>query len=404
MTVYHRIALIVLLGVLAMLPFLVSTTWQGILTKALIAALFATGFNLLLGQAGLLSFGHAAFYGIGAMATLHVMIAIERSVLYIPLPLLPLVGAAAGVLLAFISGCFATKRSGTYFALVTLAMAELIHVVAPMWDAVFGGEAGLTSMRMPSFGFRFDKAIEVYFLVLGWTTLGIALLWYLSKTAFGQLTLALNGNEQRLSFLGFDTYRTKVLTFSLSGMIAGLAGGLLAITNETANYTLFSVGTSTQVIFHTFIGGPAFFFGPAMAAAALTAIPFRVSNFTHAWPLYQGLLFMLIMLTTPAGLGGLIKQELSGVWDRARLVRRMSVAILIAGCGALVVAVVEWAGTLRHGGPLPQSVSIAVAWSVAAALIVMLGVLGFRWRARRSRRTPTLAREPTSSAPGQPIP
>lgn len=380
MTVYVRIGLVTTALLLAVvLPFVVSTTWQGILTKMLIAALFATGFNLLLGQAGLLSFGHAAFYGIGAMATLHAMIAIERGTFYIPLPLLPLVGGAAGLVLAFIAGCFATKRSGTYFALVTLAMAELIHVIAPMWEAVFGGEAGLTAMRMPSLGFSFGGAREVYLLTLVWTVLGIGFLWFLSKTAFGQLTLALNGNEQRLRFLGFDTYKSKVLTFAISGMIAGLAGSLLAIANETANYTLFSVSTSTQVIFHAFIGGSAFFFGPGIAAAALTAIPFQLSNFTHFWPLYQGLLFMVVMLATPAGIGGLISDQFSGDWDGKRVLTALKKCIVVLIITVLVVFVVEWAGKLRHGGA-SQPVSNVVPWSIALLLAATVSALIVRWR------------------------
>lgn len=375
-----RILLLVLVLALA-LPFLANTTWQGILTKMLIAALFATGYNLLLGQAGLLSFGHAAFYGIGAIATLHVMIAVERGVFYVPLPLIPLTGALAGLVLAFIAGCFATKRSGTYFALVTLAMAELIHVIAPSWEAVFGGEAGLTSMRMPSLGLGFGSALEMYFFVLAWVAVGIGGLWYLSKTAFGQLTLALNGNEQRLKFLGFDTYKSKVLIFSISGMIAGLSGSLLAITNETANYTLFSVTYSTQVIFHTFIGGQTLFFGPAIAAAALTAMPFELSNYTHFWPLYQGLLFMVVMLTAPGGLGVLLRDQWHQTWDRYYWLKVTKVTMIVICATAVVVACAEWAGKLRHGGlDMSAAANGTMLTIFVLALAVLLAILVVMWR------------------------
>ncbi len=313
-------------------PFALSFAWQGVLTRMLIAALFATGYNLLLGQAGLLSFGHAAFYGIGAIATMHAMIGVERGAFYIPLPLLPLVGAGAGFVLAFIAGLFATKRSGTYFALVTLALAELIHVIAPMWNGVFGGEAGLTSMRMPSLGVSFDSAGQVYLLILAWSALGIAFLWLLSRTAFGQLTLALKGNEQRLKFLGFDIYKNKVLVFAISGMIAGLAGSLLSISTESASYTLFSPEVSTQVVFYTFIGGSAFFFGPAIAAAVLVALPYQLSNYTHAWPLYQGMLFMVVMLTAPLGIAGLFGPAAS---DRSRDNATRSFKRLLLGVAAV---------------------------------------------------------------------
>lgn len=360
---------------LAIAPVVLGPAGQGILTRMLIAALFATGYNLLLGQAGLLSFGHAAFYGAGAIATVHAMIAIEHHVFYLPLPLLPLVGAATGFVLSLIAGLFATKRSGTYFALVTLAMAELIHVIAPMWQTVFGGEAGLTSMRMPSFGVSFDSATDVYVLTVIWVAIGVALLWYLSRTAFGQLALALKGNEQRLKFLGYNTYLSKVLVFAISGMIAGLSGSLLSISTESANYTLFSAEVSTQVVFYTFIGGSAYFFGPAVAAAVLVLLPNQLSNYTHAWPLYQGLLFMVVMLSTPGGIGGLFgnvpndrRQE-----NRAKSLTRLSTGVAIVG---LIALCVETATRIGGGtsvgalfdGRLTLWIFVAVAAAIAFAI------------------------------------
>lgn len=382
MTLNSRaLAGVIVVAIVLVLPLAATSAWQGVMTKMLIAALFATGYNLLLGQAGLLSFGHAAFYGIGAITTLHAMIAVERGAIYIPLLLLPLVGAAAGFVLALIAGFFATKRSGTYFALVTLAMAELLHVIAPMWQSLFGGEAGLTSMRMPSLGLSFDSAIHVYMLALLWSALGIGLLWFLSRTAFGQLTLALKGNEQRLKFLGFDTYKSKVLTFAISGMIAGLAGSLLSISTETANYTLFSSEVSTQVVFFTFIGGPAFFFGPAIAAAALTALPYQISNYTHAWPLYQGMFFMVVMLTTPGGLGGLLTDSMKTPQHREETVRmrkRLLIGLTFVGVVALFV---ESAVRLRKTGLPQMNLNDGVGmWLLLVAILV--GIAGFLLRRR----------------------
>lgn len=377
MTINARILIgLVLTFLLLSVPFGLSSAWQGVITRMLIAALFATGYNLLLGQAGLLSFGHAAFYGIGAIATMHVMIGVERGAFYIPLPLLPLVGAGAGLFLAFIAGLFATKRSGTYFALVTLAMAELIHVIAPMWTSVFGGESGLTSMRMPALGISFDSAAQVYLLVLAWSALGIAFLWFLSRTAFGQLVLALKGNEQRLKFLGFDTYKNKVLVFAISGMIAGLAGSLLSISTESASYTLFSPEVSTQVVFYTFIGGSAFFFGPAIAAVVLVALPYQLSNYSHAWPLYQGMLFMVVMLTTPLGIGGLLGQVAS---DRSRDTAARSFKRLLFGIAAvgLMAVCIESAQRLNRrtlvesltGGSAGLWLALAGFLSIAAFVL-----------------------------------
>jgi branched-chain amino acid transport system permease protein len=403
MTLNPRIlAGVIAVAIAVALPLAATSAWQGVMTKMLIAALFATGYNLLLGQAGLLSFGHAAFYGIGAIATLHAMNAVERGVIYIPLPLLPMVGAVAGFLLALIAGYFATKRSGTYFALVTLAMAELIHVIAPMWQTVFGGEAGLTSMRMPSLGLGFDKEIHVYMLTLLWSALGIGTLWFLSRTAFGQLTFALKGNEQRLKFLGFDTYKSKVLTFAISGMIAGLAGSLLSISTETANYTLFSAEVSTQVVFFTFIGGPAFFFGPAIAAAVLTAIPYQISNYTHAWPLYQGMFFMVVMLTTPGGLGGLLTDRLKTaehLQNTLRMRRRLLVGLAFVG---VVAVFLESVIRLRQSGVPQTSLNGSLGmWLLLLALTVGIAAYLFHRRIRLRTGVSGKGGSPASEPIGQ---
>lgn len=394
----------ILLGVvvviaLACAPLFVGTAGQGVLTRMLIASLFVTGYNLLLGQAGLLSFGHAAFYGAGAIATVHTMIAIERGSLFIPLPFVPLVGAFAGLILALIAGLFATKRSGTYFALVTLAMAELIHVIAPMWQTVFGGESGLTSMRMPAFGLSFDAASQVYILTLLWVIAGIGFLWFLSRTAFGQLALALKGNEQRLRFLGFNTYFNKVLVFAISGMIAGLAGSLLAISTESASYTLFAPDVSIQVVFYTFIGGSAFFLGPAVAAAVLVFLPYQLSNYTHAWPLYQGLLFMVVMLTAPHGISGLIKWPENrgrGAHDRVRAAKRLLIGILLVGLTAVCIETWLKVGRTALVGMLPQN--SAAIWALVGISGTALFLTLRRMTTARSSRRLSAAKSIKSSS------
>ena len=129
----------------------------------LIAALFACAFNLLAGQGGMLSFGHAAYFGVGTFATIHAMNALGGAGL-LPTPLMPLAGGVAGLLFGLVAGWFATMRAGVYFSMITLALAELLHALAPHLKGVFGGEAGLSAMRMPAWGFTFGSDVEVYFL------------------------------------------------------------------------------------------------------------------------------------------------------------------------------------------------------------------------------------------------
>ena len=121
----------------------------------MIAALFALAFTLAMGQAGMLSFGHAAYYGLGAFAALHLMRAVEQKLFGFPTPLIPLAGALAGFVFGLAFGWFATQRTGVYFSMVTLALAELLLTLAPTWNAVFGGESGISTMRGPSWGVSF---------------------------------------------------------------------------------------------------------------------------------------------------------------------------------------------------------------------------------------------------------
>ena len=386
-----RTALIVaLLIVLVAVPPFLGIGWQNALTNMLIASLFAMAFNLLVGQAGLLSFGHAAFFGVGAFATLHLMGAIEDRVVSFPTPLLPLAGAAAGFLVGAFAGYFATMRSGVYFALVTLAIAELLHSLAPHWDGLFGGEAGLSSMRMPWAGLTFGSPLQVYYLALCWTVLSIFLLWTYTRTAFGRLTLALRDNEQRVRFMGYNAHTTKVIIFSISAMFSGIAGALLAVSNETANYSLFSTHVSAQVVLHTFVGGSTVFFGPAVGASIFTLFAFYISEVTRTWLLYQGLIFVLVMLYAPQGIGGLVQTHIQH-WSKIswpELGKAYAVAAAVAACfaGAVVFFVESFAiifspeYTAARGrleGTWPPFKLFGLEWEVFSPLtwIIPIGLL-----------------------------
>jgi branched-chain amino acid transport system permease protein len=327
-----------ILVLLAGVPPFLSLGLQNALVNVLIASLFALAFNLLVGQAGLLSFGHAAYFGIGAIAALHLMRDVENGLAF-PTPLLPLAGAAAGLAVGAVAGFFATMRSGVYFALVTLAIAELFHSLAPHWQGVFGGEAGLSSMRMPWGGIVFGSTLEVYYLALGWVALSVWLLWAYTRTPFGRLTLALRDNEQRVRFLGYNAHATKVIVFAISAMFSGIAGALLAVSNETANYSLFSAHVSAQVVLHTFVGGSTIFFGPVLGAAVFTLFAHLISDLTRSWQLYQGLIFVLVMLFAPNGIGGIVQEHLRH-WQRLDWPRLAGPYALGGLGGALVAAAV----------------------------------------------------------------
>ncbi|MDM9562046.1 MULTISPECIES: branched-chain amino acid ABC transporter permease [Bordetella] len=301
-------------GALA-LPYLLPAGQLVAAVQMLIAALFACAFNLLAGQAGMLSFGHAAYFGVGTFATIHAMNALGGAGL-LPTPLMPLVGGAAGLLFGLAAGWFATLRSGVYFAMITLALAELLHALAPHLKGLFGGEAGVSGMRMPAWGFTFGSTIEVYYLVLVWVVACLAALYGLTRTPLGRLALGLRENTQRLRYLGYRPHTLKTLVFALSAMFSGVAGGLQALNIEAANYVLFEVKLSTDAVLFAYIGGVNAFLGPVLGASVLTFLSHTLSDLTRSWLLYQGILFVLVMLFVPDGLVGLLQRGAHSLRER----------------------------------------------------------------------------------------
>lgn len=345
----YKLPLIALLLIaLVAVPPLFGGGVQYALVNALIASLFAAAFNLLMGQGGMLSFGHAAYFGIGAFAVLHLMQAVEYGYMGVPTVLLPLAGGLAGLIGGLFAGYFATMRAGVYFSLVTLALAELLFSLAPHWEGIFGGEAGLSSMRMPWLGFNFGTTLEVYYLTLVWVVLCLAVLYAYTLTPFGRLTQALRDNSQRIRYMGYNAHTTKVVVFAISTTFAGIAGGLMAMSNETANYSIFSTHISAEVVLYTFVGGSTVFFGPIIGASIFTLFGFVVSGATNAWLLYQGLIFVLVMLFAPKGIGGLIQAHIDQrhrlPWARLPL----PYAVLAGGGVFMSLAVVFFIQSFEH--------------------------------------------------------
>ncbi|MBL8303087.1 MAG: branched-chain amino acid ABC transporter permease, partial [Ideonella sp.] len=328
-------------GALLAAPWLLPAGLLNAAIQMLIAALFASAFGLLAGRAGMLSFGHAAYFGVGAFATVHAMKAIGGAGL-LPTPLLPLVGALAGLGVGIAAGWFATQRQGTTFSMITLAIAELVHALAPQLKGWFGGESGISTMRMPAWGLAFGSTTEVYFLTLAWVALSLAALYGLSATPMGRLTLALRENAHRLRFLGYDVHGLGCTVFATSAMFAGIAGSLQAINNEAANYVVFDAGVSAAVVLNAYIGGVGSFLGPAIGAALMTFFSYAVSDATQSWLLYQGALFVLVMLFMPAGLTGLVGSgaravERHGAAEVVRLAAVAVPAVLLLGAGLVFV-------------------------------------------------------------------
>ncbi len=334
---YVRYLIAIAIILLGVLPAVLSQSLVNAATQMLIAVLFACAFNLLCGQGGMLSFGHAAYFGVGAFATIHAMG--DGSVAgLLPTPMLPLAGACAGILVGIGAGWFSTKRSGVYFSMITLALAELLHSLAPHLKGMFGGEAGISGMRSPAWGLSFGTSTQIYYLTLVWVLTSLAVLFLFTRTPVGRLTLALRENTHRLRFLGYEVHRLRVLVFVISAMFAGIAGSLQVINNESANYVVFDSHLSTVVVLNSYIGGVNVFLGPALGAAIMTFFGYAVSDLTRSWLLYQGILFVFVMMFLPSGLSGLRQ-----LWLGVR--RTLSVSVLIP-----IVALSCLAGLMLIGG------------------------------------------------------
>lgn len=321
-------------AVLVLAPAVLTASLMNAAIQMLIAALFASAFSLLCGGAGLLSFGHAAYFGIGSFATIHAMNALGGNGL-LPTPLLPLVGGLFGLVSGILAGWFATKRTGVYFAMITLALAELLHALAPHLKGIFGGEAGVSAMRSPAWGIGFGSNIDVYYLTLTWVLISIGALYLYTLTPVGRLTLGLRENAHRLRFLGYNVHWLSVFVFSVSAMFSGVAGALQALNIEAANYVVLDAQLSATVVLNSFIGGVKVFLGPAVGGALMTFFGYAVSDMTRSWLLYQGLLFVVVMMFLPEGIVGEIFRGLK-TGDMAAL-RRPSVGLVGAvGCLAII--------------------------------------------------------------------
>lgn len=369
------------------LPWFVSASMLNATVLMLISALFAMAFGLLCGQAGMLSFGHAAYFGVGAFAAVHAMNALGGEGL-LPTPLLPLAGAGMGLLSGLLAGYFSTKRTGVYFSMITLALAELLHALAPHLKTVFGGEAGVSSFRMPAWGIGFGTLNDVYYLTLAWTLISISLLYLFSKTPLGRLALGLRENAHRLRFLGYNTHVLGTLIFAVSAMFAGLAGALQSLNIEASNYVVLETHVSAAVVLNSFIGGVRVFLGPAIGGAVMTFFGYITSDLTRVWLLYQGIIFVLVMMFLPRGIVGEIVERVKNPSREglARTVFTMTQrfgSLALATFGAVFVIELlqrflsnDYRATVRNGN-WPEISLFSYDWSPASILPWLLGIVLF---------------------------
>ncbi|MEX0286149.1 MAG: branched-chain amino acid ABC transporter permease [Paracoccaceae bacterium] len=294
--------------VLLVLPiFLGSRSQLTILSQMGITMVFALAYNMLLGQGGMLSFGHAVYMGLGSFMCLHVMNA--NFFEYLPLPLLPLIGGMFGLGFALIIGSFSTRSAGTVFAMISLGIGELFAALVLIVTVFFGGEEGISGYRdegLPVLGIEFISNIEVYYLVAIWLFISTVLMFLFSRTPVGRMANAVRDNPERAQFLGYSARWVRFVSFAVSGFFCGVAGGLSAILFEIATETDLNVAASGAILLITFLGGVAFFWGPIIGAIVFTLLQTVLGLQTHLWELYLGVVFVGVVMFFPFGLSGII--------------------------------------------------------------------------------------------------
>jgi branched-chain amino acid transport system permease protein len=297
------LAVAVVMALLPHVPGLNADFGHSLLSQMGIAAVFALSYNMLLGQTGLLSFGHAVYFGLGGYAAIHLMRAINHG-LPIPMPLVPLAGAAAGLLSGILFGAVSTRRAGTIFALISLGIGELVYASTFMLPALFGGEEGITANRTRApalFGLTLGSQLEVYYVIAVWALIAAMLMRAFTRTPLGRMCNAVRDNPERAEFIGYNAQHVRFFAFAFAGMFAGLAGGLHAINYEIVAADAIGAQRSGTVLLMAYIGGVTHFAGPVVGAITLTWLQTSLSAYTGAWLLYIGLFFMAIILFAPSG-------------------------------------------------------------------------------------------------------
>ena len=358
--------------------------------------IFGLSYNMLLGQGGMLSFGHAVYSGLGAFFAIHAMNLASAGTLWMPVSLIPLVGGLAGMAFGALFGYVTTKKSGTTFAMITLGIVELVFACSLMFPEFFGGEGGITTNRVygePFLGITYGPQVQVYYLIAFWLFVSTIGMYAFTQTPLGRIINAVRDNPERVEFIGYDTQWARYLTLILSAFFAGIAGGLSAINFEIVTAENVSALRSGAVLLFTFIGGVGFFFGPMIGAIIGVFLTVLLSDFTKAWQLYLGVFFIVIVMYAPGGVASLLMMNVRLVkYGKFKAVAPRLAAVCAAAAVALlgVVIAIEMLyhltldavnGTeLKLFGMMVDTAQ-PLGWVVAGALFV-IGAFGF-WQAKK---------------------
>ena len=388
--------------VLLVAPLLMSSSLErSILTQIGIGIVACLSYNMLLGQGGMLSFGHAVYTGLGAFVAVHAMLGIADGSFPVPMSLVPLVGGVGGIFFAALLGYVTTKKAGTTFAMITLGIGELVAPMVLIVPEFFGGEGGISVDRTsghPFMGITYGPQIQVYYLVAIYTFACTLAMYAFTRTPLGRMLNAVRDNPERVEFVGYSTQRVRYFSFVIAGFFAGIAGGMYAVHFEIATPDVVGAARSGAYLLFTFLGGATFFFGPIIGAVLMVAGFALFSELTKAWQLYLGLIFMFMVMYAPGGIASLVMMNLRVAAHR-KLHRLLGWYALLAATALVMLcgfaALVEMIYARQYGAVgetkaryLGMTLETAnpTPWAVAA-LVALAGLAMFELVRRRFART-----------------
>jgi branched-chain amino acid transport system permease protein len=357
--------------------------------------IFALSYNMLLGQGGMLSFGHAVYSGLGAYLSVHALNLIGKGAFAFPVTLLPLIGGFAGLLFGVLFGYVTTRRAGTTFALISLGIGEMVFACVLMFPGFFGGEAGVSTNRVvgqPFLGITYGPAIQVYYLVATWCFLSIVAMFALTQTPLGRMANAVRDNPERAEFVGYDTQKVRFLQLVLASFFAGVSGALSCINFEIVSSENVSALRSAGVLMATYIGGVPFFLGPILGAIVFIFFAVALSGFTKAWLLYLGLFFVTVVLYAPGGIVSILLMQIPVL--RAGRLRELLWPYALAAGTALIamvglIGIVEMVYRLSEQGAstvlnvfgMSFDARTTAPW-IGFALVLAAGIVALRFASR----------------------
>ncbi len=395
----------VLWGLFALVLVVAPLVWTSgfaltMLSQMGIAIVALLAYNILLGQGGMLSFGHAVYTGLGSFLAIHTMNKIASGAIWLPMSMVPLAGALGGLFFAALLGYVTTKKSGTPFAMITLGIGELVWSMSLMLPEFFGGEGGVASNRVvgePFLGITFGPQIQVYYLIAAYCFVCTVLMFALTRTPLGRMLNAVRDNPERVEFIGYSTQRVRYIAFMISGMFSGIAGGLAAVNFELVTAEVVGAGRSGAYLLFVFVGGATFFIGPIIGAILMVVALVLLSELTQAWLLYLGLVFVFMVMYAPGGISSLIMMNLR-VAAFGKLRPMLASYLALAGTAATMLvgagAMLEMTYHLQMNQALGSELSFMGATIDAksldswfgAAFVLAVGVAMFEMTRRQFAR------------------